>query len=81
MAETKDAKDAQTEVLHELIDLAAGRIARLTHGRADELHEALTPGFTDKPLTDAERAYRDELDARDKRTQARHAGASKTGAK
>lgn len=79
MADTKNAKDAATEVLHELIDLAAGRIARLTHGRADELHEALTPGFTDKPLTDEERARMDDLAARDKRTRDRQASAGKAG--
>ena len=34
-----------TDILHELIDVAAGR-RNLSHVDADAMHEALTPGYT-----------------------------------
>ena len=40
-------------ILHTLIDVAAGRRNLPPHD-ADALHEELTPGFTDQPLTEEE---------------------------
>lgn len=40
-----------TDILHELIDVAAGRRNVPPH-RADELHEELTPGYTAVPPSD-----------------------------
>ena len=54
-------------ILHELIDVVSGRQAHLSAVRADEMHEEITPGYNDKPLTDAEQAQIDALLARQAR--------------
>jgi hypothetical protein len=56
-------------ILHTLIDVAAGRRNLPPHD-ADALHEELTPGFTDQPLTEEEQARLDELQARKDRVAA-----------
>lgn len=60
---------AVERVIHELVDIAAGRIPRLTHARASELHESVTPGFNDRPLTEAEQAQLKALQERQAREQ------------
>lgn len=38
-------------VLHKLIDVATGRVNLPAH-EADALHEEITPGYNDKPVSD-----------------------------
>lgn len=45
------------DILHELIDVASGRQAHLPQARADEMHNEITPGYTDQPVTEDEAAY------------------------
>lgn len=47
--------DVVEEVLHALIDAVTGH-ANINPVRALELHENVTPGYNDKPLTDEEKA-------------------------
>ena len=56
-------------IVHELIDVATGRLNLPAH-RADELHEQITPGWTDKPLSAEEQAQLDALQARQDRLAA-----------
>lgn len=57
------ALDVVEEVLHDLIDAVTGR-ANLNPVRASDLHDKITPGYNDVPLTDAEIAELDKLEAR-----------------
>ena len=41
----------KTQILHEVIDVLAGR-RNLSADAADEMHEALSPGYTTPPPTD-----------------------------
>lgn len=44
----------KSDVLHKLIDVVSGRQAHLPASEADELHEAVTPGYsTPAPSDDA----------------------------
>lgn len=43
------------EIVHELIDAAAG-IRNIPPHRAADLHEQITPGYNDKPVTEEEAA-------------------------
>jgi len=51
--------------VHTILEVLTGRQAHLSNAQADELHEAISPGYNDKPLTDEERAQLDKLNARD----------------
>lgn len=63
------AFDVVEEVLHALIDAVTGH-ANLNPTRASDLHEKITPGYNDVPLTDAEKAQLDQLEARRARYEA-----------
>ena len=65
--------NAVQDAVHELIEVASGRQAHLSPARADEMHEAITPGYNDKPLTEAEQAQLADLRER----QAREGKAAK----
>jgi hypothetical protein len=54
------------DILHTLIDVAAGR-RNLPPHQADELHEQITPGHTDVPLSAEEQAQMEALQARQER--------------
>jgi hypothetical protein len=57
------------EILHKLIDVVSGR-SNLPAHEADALHEEITPGFTDKPLTAEEEERLEALQARQDRLAA-----------
>jgi len=61
------------DAVHALIDVVSGRKAHLPAAQADEMHEAITPGYNDKPLTDEEQAQLAALEER----KARQAAAAK----
>ena len=42
----------KSDVLHKLIDVVSGRQAHLSSADADELHEAVTPGYSTPPPSD-----------------------------
>jgi len=67
------------DIIHELIDVASGKQAHLSAPRAAELHEALTPGFTDEPLSDEEEAKLADLQARRDRVAADRAAREAAG--
>ena len=60
------------DILHKLIDVASGR-SNLPPHEADELHEAITPGYTDVPLTAEDEAKLADLQARKDRLAAEQA--------
>ena len=71
---------SKDNILHELIDVVSGRQAHLTAARAIEMHDEITPGYSDQPVTEAEAAAaQDVLDRlqreADKRAEAAAAAA------
>lgn len=50
-------------VLHRLIDAAAG-LANIGAHEADALHDEISPAYSAKPLTDAEQAQLEALQAK-----------------
>lgn len=60
-------------VLHRLIDAAAGR-ANIGDHEADALHDEVTPGYSAKPLSDADQAQLDALLAKQAAIAAKAAG-------
>lgn len=67
------------DILHKLIDVAAGIKAHLPATEAAELHEQITPGYTDQPLSDAEQSQLDSLLARAERLRADQAAREAAG--
>ena len=57
--------------VHELLDVVSGTRAHLTAARADELHEAITPGYNDEPLSAEEEAQLAALKERQDREAAK----------
>lgn len=51
------------DVLHRLVDAAAG-IANIGAHEADVLHDAITPAYSATPLSDAEKAQLEALQAK-----------------
>jgi hypothetical protein len=63
---------SKESILHKLIDVASGR-SNLPPHEADALHEEITPGYTDVPLTAEEQAQLDALQGRKDRLAAEQA--------
>lgn len=61
------------EVLHTVLDVLSGKQAHLSQAAADALHEKISPGHTDVPLTAAEQAQLADLEARRARLEAEQA--------
>lgn len=61
--------DIEKSIVHEIIDVISG-VKNLSAPRAAELHEQITPGYNDKPLTAEEIAKMAELQARQDRLAA-----------
>lgn len=64
-------------ILHELIDVISGRQAHLSVGRALEMHDEITPGYNDSPVTEEEAAQAQAiLDRLQREADARAAAAA-----
>ena len=58
------------DAIHAIVDVLAGR-KNLGAAGADEIHEAITPGYTDKPVTAEEEAAAQAVLDRKAREQAK----------
>lgn len=63
--------------VHKLLDLASGKVAHLPAAEADQMHEAITPGYNDRPLSDEEAAQLAALQERQDREAAKSKGKGK----
>jgi len=62
-------------VIHRLIDAAVGR-QNISEHEADELHDTITPGYSAKPLSAAERSQLEALLAKHQEAEAKAAAAA-----
>lgn len=70
---------SKNDILHELIDVVAGRQAHLSVARALEMHDEIDPGYNDAPVTAEEAAAAQAVLDRQAREAAAAAAAEAPG--